>query len=96
MDHLGGYSQLLSCYVWRLKNYTNEKRSLVIAQKICHYFIEETNAVLQKVSHMKDEEVALLNQLTLVETLWTEELKILQASAEILNSLQMPFRCMTQ
>lgn len=41
---------------------------------------------------MKDEEVALINQLTLVETLWTEELKILQASAEILNSLQMPFR----
>ncbi|XP_044106894.1 SET domain-containing protein 4 isoform X4 [Neovison vison] len=72
---------------------TNEKRSLVIAQKICHYFIEETNAMLRKVSHMKDEEVALINQLTLVETLWTEELKILQASAEILNSLQMPFSC---
>ncbi|XP_047731753.1 SET domain-containing protein 4 isoform X4 [Prionailurus viverrinus] len=71
---------------------TNEKRSLDIAQKICHYFIEETNAVLQKVSHMKDEEVASVNQLTLVETLWTEELKILQASALILNSLQTPFR----
>lgn len=28
---------------------TNEKRSLVIAQKICQYFIEETNAMLQKV-----------------------------------------------
>ncbi|XP_060496446.1 SET domain-containing protein 4 isoform X1 [Panthera onca] len=71
---------------------TNEKTSLDIAQKICHYFIEETNAVLQKVSHMKDEEVASINQLTLVETLWTEELKILQASALILNSLQTPFR----
>ncbi|XP_057552083.1 SET domain-containing protein 4 isoform X3 [Hippopotamus amphibius kiboko] len=70
---------------------TNEKTSLDIAQKICHYFIEETNAVLQKVSHMKDEEVALINQLTLVETLWTEELKILQASAETLISLQKAF-----
>ncbi|XP_014417113.1 SET domain-containing protein 4 isoform X1 [Camelus ferus] len=70
---------------------TNEKTSLDIAQKICHYFIEETNAVLQKVSHMKDEESALINQLTLVETLWTEELKILQASAEILSSLQTAF-----
>ncbi|XP_074181708.1 SET domain-containing protein 4 isoform X3 [Rhinolophus sinicus] len=70
---------------------TNEKTSLDIAQKICHYFIEETNAVLQKVSHMKDEDVALLNQLTLVETLRTEELKILQASAELLHNLQTAF-----
>ncbi|XP_022408509.1 SET domain-containing protein 4 [Delphinapterus leucas] len=70
---------------------TNEKASLDIAQKICHYFIKESKAVLQKVSHMKDEEVALINQLTLVETLWTEELKILQASAETLTSLQTAF-----
>nr|XP_012638381.1 SET domain-containing protein 4 isoform X1 [Microcebus murinus] len=62
---------------------TNEKASLDIAQKICCYFIEETNAVLQK-----DEKVALINQLTLVETLWMEELKILKASAEVLHSLQ--------
>lgn len=41
---------------------------------------------------MKDENVALINQLALVETLWTEELRILQASAEILNSLQTAFR----
>ncbi|XP_036075230.1 SET domain-containing protein 4 isoform X3 [Rousettus aegyptiacus] len=67
---------------------TNEKTSLDIAQKICQYFIEETNAVLQKVSYMKDTEGALVSQLSLVETLWTEELKILQASAETLNSLQ--------
>ncbi|KAM5275412.1 SET domain-containing protein 4 isoform 7-T10 [Hipposideros larvatus] len=64
----------------------NEKTSLDIAQKICHYFIEESNAMLQKVSHMKDEEVALVNQLTLVETLRAEELKILQASAELLSN----------
>ncbi|KAM5333115.1 SET domain-containing protein 4 isoform 3-T5 [Glossophaga mutica] len=66
---------------------TNEKTSLDVAQKICHHFIEETNAVLQKVSQMKAQEVALAAQLTLVETLWTEELRVLQASAETLNRL---------
>lgn len=40
-----------------------------------------------QVSHMKAEEMALETQLTLVETLWTEELKVLQASAEILSRL---------
>lgn len=44
-----------------------------------------------QVSRMKAEEIALINQLTLVETLWTEELKILQASAGILNNLQTAF-----
>lgn len=39
---------------------------------------------------MKDQQVALIKQLTLVEALWTEELNILQASAEILNNLQTP------
>uniref|UniRef100_G3T8V8 SET domain containing 4 n=1 Tax=Loxodonta africana TaxID=9785 RepID=G3T8V8_LOXAF len=70
---------------------TNEKTSLDVTWKICCYFIEESNAMLQKVSRMKNEEVALINQLTLVETLWTEELKILQASAAILSSLQTTF-----
>lgn len=40
---------------------------------------------------MKLEDVALVNQLTLVETLRTEELKILQASAELLHNLQTAF-----
>ncbi|XP_005375769.1 PREDICTED: SET domain-containing protein 4 isoform X2 [Chinchilla lanigera] len=62
---------------------TNEKTSLNIAQKICYYLLEETTAALQK-----DEKVSLINQLALVETLWTEELKILKAAAETLRSLQ--------
>ncbi|XP_054569497.1 SET domain-containing protein 4 isoform X3 [Eptesicus fuscus] len=70
----------------------NEKKSLDIAQKICHYFTEEASAMLQKVSHMKDKEMALTHQLTLVETLWTEELKILRASAETLSRLQTAVR----
>ncbi|XP_036206992.1 SET domain-containing protein 4 isoform X2 [Myotis myotis] len=71
---------------------TNEKMSLDIAQKICRYFTEEASAMLQKVSHMKDKEMALIHQLTLVETLWTEELKILRASAETLSGLQAAVR----
>ncbi|XP_015415780.1 PREDICTED: SET domain-containing protein 4 isoform X2 [Myotis davidii] len=71
---------------------TNEKTSLDVAQKICRYFTEEASAMLQKVSHMKDKEMALIHQLTLVETLWTEELKILRASAETLSGLQAAVR----
>ncbi|XP_036099400.1 SET domain-containing protein 4 isoform X2 [Molossus molossus] len=71
---------------------TNEKTSLDIAQKICHYFTEEANAMLQKVCHMKDEEVALRDQLTLVEALWAEGLKVLRVSAETLSSLRAALR----
>lgn len=67
---------------------TNEKTSLNIVQKICCYLTEEATAMLQKVSRMKDEKVSLINEVVLVETLWTEELKILKASAETLSSLQ--------
>ncbi|XP_036896501.1 SET domain-containing protein 4 isoform X2 [Sturnira hondurensis] len=66
----------------------NEKTSLDVAQKLCRHFIEETNAMLQKVSQMKARETALAAQLTLVETLWTEELKVLRASAETLHHPQ--------
>lgn len=40
---------------------------------------------------MKDGEVCLSSQLSLVEALRMEELRILQASAEILTSLLAPF-----
>ncbi|XP_045441178.1 SET domain-containing protein 4 isoform X2 [Pipistrellus kuhlii] len=69
----------------------NEKKSLDIAQKICCYLTEEASAMLQKVSHMKEKEMAGTHQLTLVETLWTEELKILRASAETMSSVQRLF-----
>ncbi|XP_054432041.1 SET domain-containing protein 4 [Pteronotus mesoamericanus] len=72
---------------------TNEKASLDIAQKICYHFIEEANAMLQKVSHMKDKETALMTQLSLAETLWNEELRVLQASAETLTRLQTELCC---
>lgn len=67
---------------------TNEKTSLDAAQKICRHLIEEADAVLRKVSHMKATETALVTQLTLVEALWTEELQVLRASAETLGRLQ--------
>uniref|UniRef100_I3ML59 SET domain-containing protein 4 n=2 Tax=Ictidomys tridecemlineatus TaxID=43179 RepID=I3ML59_ICTTR len=69
----------------------NEKTSLDVAQKICHYLLEESSAMLQRVSHMKDEKVSLVSQLALVETLWREELKVLQASAETLASLHITY-----
>nr|XP_048278411.1 SET domain-containing protein 4 isoform X1 [Myodes glareolus]XP_048278412.1 SET domain-containing protein 4 isoform X1 [Myodes glareolus]XP_048278413.1 SET domain-containing protein 4 isoform X1 [Myodes glareolus]XP_048278414.1 SET domain-containing protein 4 isoform X1 [Myodes glareolus] len=69
---------------------TNEKTSWGVAQKICSDYIEETRAVLRKVSDMKEGNVLPVNQLALVEALWVEELRILQASAEILSSLQAP------
>ncbi|XP_031220318.1 SET domain-containing protein 4 isoform X2 [Mastomys coucha] len=70
---------------------TNEKMSLGMAQRICSDFMEETQAALRKVSDMKKGKVPLLRQLSLVEALRMEELGILQASAEILNSLLAPF-----
>ncbi|XP_028612203.1 SET domain-containing protein 4 isoform X2 [Grammomys surdaster] len=70
---------------------TNEKTSLGVAQKLCSDFMEETHAVLHKVSDMKEEKVPLTRQLALVEALRTEELRILQASAEILHSLLTSF-----
>ncbi|KAL1788607.1 SET domain-containing protein 4 isoform X1, partial [Sigmodon hispidus] len=65
---------------------TNEKTSLGMAQKICSDLIEETQTVLGKISDMKEDKVLLINQLTLVEALQMEELRILQASSEILTS----------
>lgn len=40
---------------------------------------------------MKEGNVLLVNQLALVEALRVEELRILQASAEIVSSLRTPF-----
>lgn len=67
---------------------TNEKTSLGVAQRICSDFIEETQAVLRKVSDLKEGKVLPTQQLTLVEALRTEELRILQASAEIVSRSQ--------
>ncbi|KAM5125022.1 SET domain-containing protein 4-like [Callospermophilus lateralis] len=69
----------------------NEKTSLDVAQKICHHLLEESSAMLQRVSHMKDEKVSLVSQLALVETLWREELMVIQASAETLASVHTTY-----
>lgn len=70
----------------------NEKATLDSAQKICRCLTDEASAVLRKVSHMKDEGAAPRHQLAPVETLWTEELRILRASAETLRRLQAAVR----
>ncbi|XP_074070130.1 SET domain-containing protein 4 isoform X2 [Macrotis lagotis] len=66
---------------------TNEWKSLVLSRKICSYYIEEAKTVLQKISHMKNEEASLKDQLTLVENLWVEELTLLQVSEDILKNM---------
>ncbi|XP_053165944.1 SET domain-containing protein 4 isoform X2 [Hemicordylus capensis] len=64
----------------------NEKKSLDLAKEICMSLIEETQQTLQKVSVLKTKYVHLVSQLTLVETLHMENIKILRLSSEILQS----------
>ncbi|XP_066477193.1 SET domain-containing protein 4 [Tiliqua scincoides] len=64
----------------------NEKKSLELATQICMSLMEETQQAFQKVSVFKRDYAHLRSQLTLVEALHMEELKILQLSAEILHS----------
>lgn len=68
----------------------NEKASLGVAQKICSDFIAEIHTELRKVSDMKERKGSLTSQLCLVEALRMEELRILQASAEVLSSSLAP------
>ncbi|XP_044298138.1 SET domain-containing protein 4 [Varanus komodoensis] len=65
----------------------NEKKSLDLATKICMSLIEETQYALQKVSLLKHDHVHLVDQLSLVEALRTEDLQILQLSSQILQRL---------
>ncbi|XP_062982719.1 SET domain-containing protein 4 isoform X2 [Elgaria multicarinata webbii] len=65
----------------------NEKKSLDLATKICLSLIEETWHALQKVSLLKRDCLHLVSQLSLVEALRTEDLRILQLSSEILQCL---------
>lgn len=65
---------------------TNEKTSLLAAQRICSDLIEDAHSVLCQVSDLKEGKVSPIDQLSLVEALRTEELRLLQASAEILSS----------
>ncbi|XP_061857234.1 SET domain-containing protein 4 isoform X2 [Colius striatus] len=65
----------------------NEQQSLNITAKICHFLIEETQHVLLQISQLKRDQETLKKHLSLVEALRSEELKVLQKSAEILCEL---------
>ncbi|XP_015737622.1 SET domain-containing protein 4 isoform X1 [Coturnix japonica] len=67
----------------------NEQQALNLTTKICHFLTEETQHVLLQISQMKRDKENLKQQLTLVEMLRLEDLKILQKSAEILCNLNM-------
>lgn len=66
----------------------NEKTSLSVAQKICWCLVQETRTALREVSRVRSEDEAPSSQLALVEALRTEELEMLQVSAEVLARLQ--------
>ncbi|XP_048349487.1 SET domain-containing protein 4 isoform X2 [Sphaerodactylus townsendi] len=65
----------------------NEKKSLDLAKKICTSLTEKTQRALHKISRLKQDNVDLVNQLSFLEALHTEDLNILLLSAE--NLLQM-------
>ncbi|NXE96096.1 SETD4 protein, partial [Menura novaehollandiae] len=67
----------------------NEQQAWNIAAKICHFLIEDTQHVLLQISQWKRNKENLKKHLALVEMLRSEELKILQKSAEILCTLNM-------
>ncbi|NXV34977.1 SETD4 protein, partial [Rissa tridactyla] len=67
----------------------NEQQTLTMTAKICHFLIEETQHALLQISQLKRNKENLKTQLTLVEALRLEDLKILQKSAEILCNLNI-------
>ncbi|XP_031957043.1 SET domain-containing protein 4 isoform X2 [Corvus moneduloides] len=67
----------------------NEQQALDTAAKICHFLIEETQHVLLQISQLKKDKENLKTHLALVEMLRSEDLKILQKSAEILCNLNL-------
>ncbi|NXE71110.1 SETD4 protein, partial [Calcarius ornatus] len=67
----------------------NEQQALATAAKICQFLIEETQHVLVQISQLKRDRENLKPHLALVEMLRSEDLKILQKSAEILCNLNL-------
>ncbi|NXR77771.1 SETD4 protein, partial [Pycnonotus jocosus] len=67
----------------------NEQQALGAAAKICQFLTEETQHVLLQISQLKKDKENLKPHLALVEKLRSEDLKILQKSAEILCNLNL-------
>ncbi|NXO20981.1 SETD4 protein, partial [Cisticola juncidis] len=89
------FKHLCSSACWRrvllggVTSARNEQQALATATKICQFLIEETQHVLLQISQLKRDKENLKPQLALVEMLHSEELKILQKSAEILCNLNL-------
>ncbi|XP_041067747.1 SET domain-containing protein 4 isoform X1 [Carcharodon carcharias] len=66
----------------------NEWSSLELAEKLCFHLISENQKVMHEISKLLHEIADLSEQLELVATLRREELKILQASAEVLQNMR--------
>ncbi|XP_067896139.1 SET domain-containing protein 4 isoform X2 [Heterodontus francisci] len=66
----------------------NERSSLELAERLCFHLINDNQKVMQEISKLLHNRAEVSEQLELVTTLRREELKILQASAEILQNLR--------
>ncbi|XP_043927970.1 SET domain-containing protein 4-like [Protopterus annectens] len=73
----------------------NEKKRLELAKRICLHLIHENQEAMQKVSVLKKARSELQEHLHMVEALRLEELRILQASAEVLANLTSVVSSMT-
>ncbi|XP_059506165.1 SET domain-containing protein 4 isoform X2 [Stegostoma tigrinum] len=67
----------------------NELGSLKLAENVCFHLINENQGALQKISKLLNEFVEISDHLELVVKLRGEELKILQASAEVLQNMRV-------
>ncbi|XP_053312824.1 SET domain-containing protein 4 [Spea bombifrons] len=66
---------------------SNEHNGKELVKKICFHMLDETTNKLKEISFLKCKNQMLEDHLALVEALRTEELKILQTSANILQNV---------
>ncbi|NXM23312.1 SETD4 protein, partial [Ploceus nigricollis] len=88
-NHLGSSACWRRILLGDVTSARNEQQALGTAAKICQFLIEETQHVLLQISQLKKDKENLKTHLALVEMLRSEDLKILQKSAEILCNLNL-------
>ncbi|GCB63924.1 hypothetical protein scyTo_0004504, partial [Scyliorhinus torazame] len=67
----------------------NERSSLELAEKLCSQLMNENLKAMQEISKLLNEIGDVSEQLEVVATVRREELKILQASAEVLQNMRV-------
>ncbi|NXT09957.1 SETD4 protein, partial [Prunella fulvescens] len=87
--HLGSSACWRRILLGDVSSARNEQQALGTAARICQFLTEETQHVLLQISQLKRDKENLKTHLALVEMLRSEDLKILQKSAEILCNLNL-------